>query len=128
MAGPAYYAATVAIAMNEDWIVPFVFGSVAEDGVTFTPIDLTDSILKMEIRKHETDAHVFVSVTNDPPGGGITITDAANGAFTVAIMRDRLTQLVPDETYVTDMVRELPTGVHERLFEGTATVSKGTTR
>jgi hypothetical protein len=31
-------------------------------------------------------------------------------------------------TYVTDLVRLMPNGSQERLFEGTATVVEGTTR
>lgn len=128
MAGPAYYSAIISIAMNEDWVVAFAFGSLAGDGITFVPIDLTGCILKMEIRQSEPDNQVFVSVSNDAPAGGIIITDAVNGAFTVTIDRGRLQSMVPGD-YVTDLVRLLADGVtQERMFEGTANVVMGTTR
>lgn len=125
MAGPAYYSGVINIASNEDWVVPFLFGTVDESQV-FTPIDLTGSVIKMEIRRREAESMVMVSVFS--PDNGIIIEDAAGGAFTIFIDRARLVQLVPGE-YVSDIVREVTaTGIQERLWEGTATVVKGTTR
>ena len=48
MAGPAYYDGTMNIAKNEDWIVPFIYGSYAADGVTVVPIDLTNSTASLK--------------------------------------------------------------------------------
>jgi hypothetical protein len=125
MAGPAYYTGTMNIAMNDDWIVPFLYASLNSDGVTTTPIDLTGSTLKMEIRTSESDHNVAVSVFS--PDNGILITDAPGGAFTVTLDRNRLSQLQPG-SYVSDIVRLMPNGWQERLWEGTATVVEGTTR
>src|SRR3954465_15755009 len=122
MAGPAYYTATMNVAKNEDWIVAFQYGT-PEDGGSWTPIDLSTSIIKLEIRKREPDHEAIVSVSS--PSNGISITDAPGGAFTVAIMRDKLVRLAPGE-YVTDMVRETP-DFQERLWEGAAIVVEGTT-
>jgi hypothetical protein len=124
MAGPAYYSATMNIAKNEDWVVAFVYGTPAADG-SITPIDLSDSLIKLEIRKRESDHEAIVSVSS--PANGITITNAAAGAFTVAIARDKLIRLAPGD-YVTDMVRETSANYQERLWEGVATVVEGTTR
>jgi hypothetical protein len=125
MAGPAYYTGTMNIAMNEDWIVPFLYATLNSDGVTTTPIDLTGSTLKMEVRKSESDRNVVVSMFS--PNNGIQITDAPGGAFTVLMDRNRLSQLSPG-SYVSDIVRLMPNGWQERLWEGTATVVEGTTR
>jgi hypothetical protein len=127
MPGPAYYTGTMNIALNDDWIVPFLYAAYNSDGVTTTPIDLTGSILKMELRKSETDHNVIISVSSAPPAAGIQITNAVGGAFTVLLDRNRLSQLVPGN-YVSDLVRLAPSGWQERLWEGTATVVEGTTR
>jgi hypothetical protein len=125
MPGPSFYSATVQIAKNEDWVVPFTYGTTPDGGITVTPIDLTGSTLEMQIRKNEADHEATVSVTS--ADGSIIITDAPNGAFTILIDRDRLSRLAPGD-YVTDLVRIAPSSLRERLFEGTATVVEGTTR
>lgn len=125
MAGPAYYSAQVNIAKNEDWIVAFVYQT--DDGAgTITPIDLTGSLLMMEIRKREADHEAVVSVDSDD--NGITITNATGGAFTILIDRARLARLAAGD-YFTDLVRQIPANeIVERIFEGTATVVEGTSR
>jgi len=124
MAGPAYYTVAVNIAKNEDWVVPFVYQTSADD-VTFTPIDLTGSVFRLQIRKRESDHQAMVYIQS--PDDGITITDAVNGKFQIAIERYRLVDLEAGE-YVIDLIREMTNGFDERLFEGTATVVEGTTR
>ena len=124
MAGPAYYDAQVNIALNEDWVVGFIYGWTQADG-KFTGIDLTGSLLKLEIRKHEADNEAIVAVNS--PDDRIMITDTTGGAFTIAITRDKLWRLAPG-SYVVDFVRLMPNGYQERIWEGTATVVQGTTR
>jgi hypothetical protein len=126
MAGPAYYSAQVNIAKNEDWVVPFVYSTKDDTGV-LTPVDLTGSTLKLEIRVREIDHEAIVAVFSSP-SDGIQITDAAGGAFTIAISRDRLVRLSGGREYVTDLVRLMPSGYQERLWEGPVTVVEGTTR
>lgn len=123
MSGPAFYTGVINIAKNEDWIVPFVYGTPISGGVD--PIDLTGSTIKLEIRKLETDREALVSLSS--PSGGITIDDAVNGEFTVRLTRDRMNHLFAG-TFVSDLVRTTPLGNQERLWEGTATVVEGTTR
>jgi hypothetical protein len=125
MAGPAYYEGTMNISLNEDWIVPFQYGSYAADGVTVDPIDLTGSLLKLEIRVLETDHEALVSVFS--PSNGIAINDAVNGYFTISIARDLLIRLAAG-TYVADLVRLMPNGFQERIIDCTAIVVVGTTR
>jgi hypothetical protein len=124
MAGPSYYTGVMNISQNEDWVVPFLY-SQTSDGVTFTPIDLTGSLLKLEIRVLESDNEAVVDVYS--PDNGITITDAVGGSFTIVIDRAKSARLAPG-TYFTDLVRLMTNGYQERLWEGTATVVEGTTR
>jgi hypothetical protein len=125
MAGPAYYEATMNISLNEDWIVPFVYGTYAADGVTVIGIDLTGSTLKMEIREQESDNEAIVSVSS--PSNGITITNMTGGAFTITLARGILWRLAPG-SYVVDLVRLMANGYQERLIDATATVVQGTSR
>lgn len=113
------------IAKNEDWIVPFLYDTIGQDGVTRSPIDLTGSLLKLEIRILETDHEALVSVFS--PDHGIFITDASNGLFTILIDRAHLMHLAAGDYFV-DLVRLMPNGYQERMWEGTATVVEGTTR
>jgi hypothetical protein len=132
MAGPAYYTGQINIAKNDDWAVSFLYSSVNSDGVTTTPIDLTGSTIKMEIRIQESDHEATVGLTSadinmDGYSDGIYITDAVGGAFTVVITRHQSMSLYPG-SYITDIVRLMPNGYQERLWEGTVTVVEGTTR
>ena len=125
MAGPAYYTGTMNIAQNEDWIVPFVYQAQARDG-TLSPINLSGSLLKLEIRTLESDYEAIV-FSFSSPNDGIFISDAVNGQFTITITRDKSARLAPG-TYVTDLVRLMPSGYQERMWEGSCTVVEGTTR
>ena len=127
MAGPAYYTAQVNIAMNDDWIVSFIYGTPNADGTPGPPIDLTGSTLKIEMREHESDNEALLWVDSNP-GNGIYITNATDGAFTVVLDRANHLQRLAPGNYVIDLVRLMPDGYQERLFEGTATVVEGTTR
>jgi hypothetical protein len=124
MPGPAYFTGTMNIAKNEDWIVPFAYAMQNAD-LSTTPIDLTGSVLKLEIRMNEEDHEAVVGVFS--PANGITIENAVGGLFTIRIIRDLLVRLAPG-TYVTDLVRLMPNGYQERMWEGVATVVEGTSR
>lgn len=125
MAGPAYYEGTMNIAKNDDWIVPFIYGSYDTDGVTVVPIDLTGSLLKLEIRVRETDHEALVSVFS--PNNGIYFTDPTQGSFTIVIARAHLIYLAAG-TYFADLVRLMPNGFQERILDAQAIVVEGTTR
>jgi hypothetical protein len=125
MAGPSYYSGVINISKNEDWVVPFAYGTVDSTGANFTPIDLTGSTLKLEIRIQEIDHEALVSVYS--PDGGIAITNATQGQFQILMDREHLIHLAAGQ-YFTDLVRLMPNGYQERLWEGTANVVEGTTR
>jgi hypothetical protein len=125
MAGPAHYTGTVNIAQNDDWAVAFQYATQNPDGSMGPPIDLTGSEIIMQLRTHESD-HIAMCWV-DSNGNGIYITDAVNGRFEIVIDRGRLAQMTPGD-YVTDIIRILPGGLQERIFEGMATVVEGTSR
>jgi hypothetical protein len=125
MAGPAYYSGQMNISKNEDWIVPFLYQMVDQTGTVIAPIDLTGSTLKLEIRIQETDHEALVSVFS--PDHGIILTNAAQGQFTILLDRPHLVHLAAGEYYC-DLVRLMPNGLQERVWEGQAYVVEGTTR
>lgn len=120
MTGPAYFTGGMNVAKNFDWVQAFILQ--AGD----LPVDLTGSVLRMIIRKHDTDHEALVSVTSED--GTIEITDPLAGAFTVLISRDKLKRLYPGN-YVSDLVRLRPDGFQERLWDATpVAVVEGVTR
>jgi hypothetical protein len=128
MAGPAYYEAVVNIALNEDWIVPFVYGTYANDGITVIPFDLTGSTLKLEIRMFEEDQEAIVDVFSPNDGIAFFNNDPKNGGgFSIQITREKLRRLFPG-SFTIDLVRLMPSGWQERIFAGIANVNTGTTR
>jgi hypothetical protein len=125
MPGPAYYSGAMNIALNEDWVVPFVYSYVDGSGNITGPVDLTGSLIKLEIRIAEQDNEALVSVYS--PDHGILFGDPTQGQFWIAIDRPHLLHLFPG-TFFVDLVRLLPSGYQERIWEGQATVVQGTTR
>jgi hypothetical protein len=126
MSGPAYFTGVINISMNEDWIVPFKYATSSDGGVTTTPIDLTGSTLMMEIRHHEADHEVVVSLAS--PDKGIHIDNATGGLFTILITKAQLMQFEPG-AYVADLVRLMPNGYTERILDcDSVTVVEGKTR
>jgi hypothetical protein len=67
-----------------------------------TPIDLSDSTLRMGIRDNAADVTEVMLLTSE--NGGIVITDPPNGKFTVAITQAQLEQLPPGN-YVHSLIR-----------------------
>lgn len=122
--GPAYYSAQMNISQNDDWIVPFQYSSIGTDGVTLTPVDLTGSVMKLQIRKVEAEHEAIVSVMSPTD---ITFDNAKQGQFTIHILRDKLARLPPGD-YVSDLVRLMTSGWQERIFSATVTVVQGTSR
>jgi len=125
MAGPAYYSGTMNIAKNADWVVPFVYGTLASDGVTINPIDLTGSTIKMEIKADELE-HEGIVYCYSPDGGIYINDDPTTGSFWIVVLRTQSIRLAPGG-YVADIVRTMPSGYQERLWEGTCVVVDGTT-
>ena len=88
------------------------------------PIDLTGSTMHMGVRKNVEDVSEVLLLTTE--NGGIIITDAPNGMFTVWMTQDQLLRLPPD-TYVHSLVRT--TGpLQLEMWSGTLTHEAGPSR
>jgi hypothetical protein len=127
MPGPAYYDAQINIAQNVDWVVQFAIATMNSDGITTTPLDLTGSTIKMEIRVTEKDHEAIVAVWSPDDGIYFNNGDPTTGQFVIAITRDKLTRLFVGD-FVADIVRYMANGYRERLIDAAVTVVKGTTR
>jgi hypothetical protein len=88
-------------------------------------IDLTDSQLRMGVRKNVEDVTELLLLTTDY-GGGISITDPPNGLFTVWITQEQLLNLPPD-TYVHSLIRDFGP-LHLEMWSGTITHEAGPSR
>jgi hypothetical protein len=108
---------------DADFVRRFVYRTVG--GV---PIDLGTNILRMMVRSHAKDATVHLDLNSKTEGEGITITDAAQGAFTVFIPTTALAALVPG-VYEQSMILT-DTAFQSRLdiWRGTLTHRIGPTR
>lgn len=121
MTGPAYFTGGMNVAKNWDWVQAFILQDANE-----VPVDLTGSTLTLMIRKIDIDHTALVVVSS--VDNSIEITDAAGGAFTVIINRDKLSRLYTG-AYVADLVRYRPDGFTERLWDASPVdVVEGVTR
>ena len=132
MSGPAYSSGVISISKNEDWQTSMQYLTMVVDPVNGTPINLTGSNFRLQIRSVE-EAHSVLCEAATDGDGGITIFDAANGIFTMTIWNAQSPNLpnssnLPEGDFVADLIRTLPDGREERLWEGTVTVNEGTTR
>jgi hypothetical protein len=89
------------------------------------PIDLTGSTMHMGVRKNADDATELMLLTT-ASGGGIIITNATAGQFTVWITQDQLRRLAPDQ-YVHSLIRDTGT-LQLEMWSGTLTHSAGPSR
>lgn len=106
---------------DADFIRKYVYRTVG--GV---PIDLSTDVLRMMVRTRPTDvtAHLDLNSLN----GGIDITDAASGAFTLVIPVDLLYTLLPGK-YVHSLIKTDVTYTQRReVWRGTLTHQPGPTR
>jgi hypothetical protein len=134
MSGPALQTAFMNIAVNEDWMVPFLYQQVDVNGNVLGPVDLTGTYLKMMIRSRDVDHEVFVSVWSKNPidpesvnNGIIIYNDPTQGQFYVWIDREKLTRLAPG-SYVADLIHVLANGTQDRLIDADVTAVTGVTR
>lgn len=89
-----------------------------------TPIDLTGNTMKMGIRKRAADAVEEMLLTTE--NGGLAITDAPNGAFTVRLTQGQLVEL-PTGDYQHSLVR-MKSGMQLRIWSGMLTNNPGPSR
>ena len=89
-----------------------------------SPVDLTGNTMRMGIRHHAADVTEEMLLTTE--NGGLTITDAVNGKFTVHITQAQLVQLEVG-TYEHSLVR-LTGGLSLRIWSGTLVNNPGASR
>lgn len=89
-----------------------------------SPIDLTGNTMKMGIRKRAEAAVEEMLLTTE--NGGIAITDAVNGAFTVHITQGQLVEL-PTGDHEHSLIR-MTGGLSLRVWSGLLTNNAGASR
>lgn len=77
---------------DADYVRRFVYQTVGN-----VPIDLGTDVLRMMVRSHPADATAHIDLNSIT--GGIEITDAAGGAFTLRIPVNVLNTLIPGDYY-----------------------------
>lgn len=92
------------------------------------PINLTGSVMTMEIRQTAASAQAFVTVGSASPNTGITITSPTLGQFQIVLPKAQLALLNPGTSYVHDLIRLRTDGYTEQMWTGTITVIGGVTR
>ncbi len=111
-----YYRVDFNIANNEDLRQDFA----VRDGAG-APIDLDGSNLKMDVEGPGGPRVIQATLAN----GHITVTDAAQGHFALAIPAATLRTL-PEGSYRHDLLL-LRGGETKRIWEGTLTINRGVT-
>ena len=89
------------------------------------PIDITGSTLRMGVRKNPEDVNELMLLTSD--NGGLMITNAVGGTFTLWIKQADLLDLPPGQ-YVHSLIRTLVGGLQLQMWSGTLTHSAGPSR
>jgi len=87
-------------------------------------IDITGAKLVMKVRRHASDATVFLTTSTD--NGDIVLYDPVNGAFTIFIAQGRLAELTVGN-YDQSLIITL-NGVKTAIWEGLFTVNPGPSR
>jgi hypothetical protein len=105
---------------DADFIRQFAYQTV--EGV---PIDLTGNTMEMGVRRRAADVAEQLLLTTE--NQGITVTDAANGKFTVWITNEQLERLQLG-SYEHSLIRVQETGLRLRIWSGALTVNPGPTR
>lgn len=88
--------------------------------------DLTGYEIRMHARSDRNATETFVELSTDT--GEITITDAANGVFQLALTATETAALAEVAGYVYDIELEDSSGVVTRLLRGAFGVSREVTR
>ncbi|MET4017711.1 hypothetical protein BSZ19_21900 [Bradyrhizobium japonicum] len=105
---------------DADFIRQFAYQTVS--GV---PIDLTGNKLRMGVRRHAEDVAEQMLLTTE--NGGLEISDAVNGKFTVWIKQDDLERQQLGD-YDHSLIRFPPTGMQLRIWSGLLTINAGPSR
>jgi hypothetical protein len=110
---------TIITENDADFCRQFAYQTV--EGV---PISLVGNTMQMGIRRHAEDVNEEMLLTTE--NGGLTITDAPNGKWTVLITQAQLVQL-PLGDYEHSLVRFQGIQII-RMWSGTLTINAGASR
>jgi hypothetical protein len=111
---------------DADYIRGFQYLTLNPDGTNGPPVDLTGYTLRMGVRHNAEDIEEDLLLTTE--NGGITVTDAPNGKFTVWITNEQLLELQL-ATYEHSLIRiQTGVGIQLRIWSGTLTVNPGPSR
>ena len=114
---------SISTASDADFYKGFVYQTVDGD-----PISLAGCTMHMGIRRKAEDIAEVLLLTTE--NGGLIITDAANGKFTVWITQAQLEHLAPDD-YVHSLIRTVATTdttLNLEMWSGTLTHAAGPSR
>jgi hypothetical protein len=111
---------------DADFCRGFIYQTLLSDGVTpGPPIDLTGNTMRMGIRFNAQDVNEEMLLTTS--NGGITITDAPNGKFTVLITQAQLVQMQLG-AYEHSLIRTTPSNQQLRVWSGSLVINPGASR
>lgn len=106
---------------DADFIRGFIYQTT---DATPVPINLTGNTMRMGIRHRAADATEEMLLTTE--NGGLAITDAINGKFSVHITQAQLLEL-PLGDYEHSLIR-VAGGIHLRVWSGALTNNAGASR
>jgi hypothetical protein len=102
----------------------FIRGFAYQYSPSNLPVDLTGNTMRMGVRKNAADVNEVMLLTTE--NGGITITDPANGLFTVWMKQQDLERL-PIDDYEHSLIRFTGT-LQLRIWSGTLSNTPGASR
>lgn len=105
---------------DADFIRGFIYQTLAG-----APISLAGNTMRMGIRRRAVNVAEEMLLTTE--NGGLAITDAAGGKFTVTLLQAQLV-LLPVGDYEHSLIRMPPGGAHLRIWSGTLTNNPGASR
>lgn len=110
---------------DADFIRRFIY--LADD----VPIDLSGSVLRLDVRSHVESHTTVVSLSSDAAYsiefGGIRIINASGGEFVIHMPVTELRNM-PAGDYVHSLIRQRPDQIFEPIWEGTLVHNLGPTR
>jgi hypothetical protein len=116
----------IATRSDADFVRTFLYQMIGSDGVTTTPIDLTGSSLRMDLRGDLESATVFIELSTD--SGNIVLMPDTSGQFTIYVYIDDFEQKLSPGDYVQSLIRTRPDELIEEIWHGIWTHSLGPTR
>jgi diaminopimelate epimerase len=109
---------------DADFTRGFIYQTLNDDGSAGPPINLTGNTMRMGIRFRAEDVNQEMLLTTE--NGGLVITDAPNGKFTVTITQAQLVQLQIG-AYEHSLIR-MTGAATLRIWSGSLVINPGASR